>query len=64
VHLLLVLFFVDVLDLSFTGICISTSIMFLARFLVVYFIIETKAPLNNSYGVVLFSKESMVNLSH
>lgn len=63
-HLLLVLFFVDVLDLGFTGICISTSIMFLARFLVVYLIIETKAPLKNSYGVVLFSKESMVNLGH
>ena len=35
VHFLLVLFFVDLLDLGFTGICISTSIMWLARFLVV-----------------------------
>jgi hypothetical protein len=56
VHLLLVLFFNDVLDLGFTGICISTSLMFVAKYLVVYFQIERVALLKNVYGVVLFSK--------
>ena len=64
VHLLLVLFTNDVLDLGFTGVCISTSLMFLARFLVVYFQIERIASLKNTNGVRLFSEESKVNLGH
>lgn len=61
---MLVLFFVDLLDIGFTGICISTSLMWIARFLVVHFMLESNPNLKNIYGVVLFSKESTVNLRH
>jgi len=64
VHLLLVLFTNDVLDLGFTGVCISTSLLFLARFIVVYIQIERIDILKNTYGVRLFSEESKTNVSY
>ena len=64
VHFLLVLFFSDFLDLGFTGICFATSLMWIARFLVVVFLIEKNSNLQNTHGVVLFSKESTINLGH
>jgi len=52
------------MDLGFTGICIATNLVFVTRFLVVYFLIEKIPSMKNIYDVVLFSKETTVNLGY
>lgn len=56
------LLFLNVMNLGFTGLCIATNLVFVSRFLVVYFLIEKTQSLKNIYDVVLFSKETTVNL--
>ncbi len=58
--MLLVILFLDVMDLGFTGVCIATSLMFVVRFLISIFSIERIDVLKNTYGVKLFSEESRV----
>ena len=52
------------MNLGFTGICIATNLVFFTRFLVVLFLIEKTPALENVYDVVLFSKETTINLSY
>lgn len=57
-HILLVLIFIKWLDLGYTGVCIATLLMFIARFGITLLHTERAIALKNIYGVSLFSKES------
>jgi len=56
--------FVHVFDWGFKGVALATSILFVVRFLIVIYQVETNEGLKNIDGVVLFSKETTQNLSH
>ena len=63
-HLCLVMLFVHIFDWGFNGVAIATFILFVIRFVIVIYQVETNEGLKNTYGVVLFSKESTQNLSN
>ncbi len=64
IHFGLVMLFVHVFDWGFTGVAIATNILFIVRFAIVLYQIETREGLKNTHSVVLFSKESTQNLSY
>lgn len=63
-HLVLVMLFVHIFDWGFTGVAVATSILFVFRFAIVLYQIETKEQLKNTHNVILFSKETTQNLSY
>ena len=63
-HIFTVFGFVKGTALGFTGVCISTLLMFALRLAIVLFYVEAKTKLKNIYNVKLFSKESTQQISY
>ena len=63
VHLIFMYVFVGVMDLGWTGVCWTTCIMFLSRFVISLTYLQFVKPYQESRSIQLFSRQSSSNLS-
>ena len=63
-HLIMVYYFINVLDWGFDGVAIATSILFVIRFLVGQAYLCTVKPLQEVHDVSFCSKETFENLGY
>lgn len=63
VHMIFMYVFVGVMDLGWTGVCLTTMVMFLSRFVIAFVFLQFMKPYQESSSVQLFSRQSSSNLS-